>query len=67
MNAYQRRWLFLVCTGLLALSGASCPKMFTYTEPLPRVLPARPPIEQVIEVVNRNTRKSGRSRPTGRR
>ncbi len=56
MNAYQRRWLLLVCTGLFAASGASCPKMLTqHTDPLPRVLPARPPIEQVIEVVNRNS------------
>ena len=50
-----RRWLLLLCTGLLALSGASCPQMLQqYTNPLPRVLPPSPTLEQVIEVVNRN-------------
>jgi hypothetical protein len=51
----QRPWLLLILVGLFSASGASCPKMFTqYTQPLPRVLPPKPTIEQVIEVVNRN-------------
>jgi hypothetical protein len=41
--------------GLLATSGASCPQTLQrYTNPLPRVLPPSPTLEQVIEVVNRN-------------
>ena len=58
MSKYQRRWLLLITTGLFALSGASCPLMLRqYTNPLPRVLPASPPptLEQVIDVVNRNS------------
>ncbi len=48
-------WL-LLCTGLLALSGASCPQTLQrYINPLPRVLPPSPSLEQVIEVVNRNS------------
>jgi len=55
MNVHQRRWLLLLCTGLFALSGASCPQMVRqYANPLPRVLPPSPTLEQVIEVVNRN-------------
>jgi hypothetical protein len=55
MNTYQRRWLLLIGTGLFALSGASCPQFLQqYTNPLPRVLPPSPTLEQVIEVVNRN-------------
>jgi hypothetical protein len=49
-------WLLLLCTGLLALSGASCPQTLQrYINPLPRVLPPSPTLEQVIEVVNRNS------------
>ena len=56
MNAYQRRWLLLLCTGLLALSGASCPQTLQrYINPLPRVLPPSATLEQVIDVVNRNS------------
>jgi hypothetical protein len=56
MTAYQRRWLLLICTGLFAASGASCPQFLRqYTNPLPRVLPPSPTLEQVIEVVNRNS------------
>lgn len=55
MNSYQRRWLLLLVVGLFAASGASCPRMFRQvTNPLPRVLPPSPPLEKVIEVVNRN-------------
>jgi hypothetical protein len=47
-------WLVL-CTGLFALSGASCPQtIHQYFSPPPRVLPTAPTLEQVIEVVNRN-------------
>ncbi len=52
----SRCWLLLLCTGLLALSGASCPRTWQrYTNPLPRVLPPSPTLEQVIDVVNRNS------------
>jgi hypothetical protein len=55
MTAYQRRWLLLIFAGLFASSGASCPQFLQqYAHPLPRVLPASPTLEQVIEVVNRN-------------
>ena len=56
MTAPYRRCLpLLLCTGLLAFSGASCPQTLQrYTNPLPRVLPPSPTLEQVIEVVNRN-------------
>ncbi len=48
--------LLLLCAGLFALSGASCPKTWQrYASPLPRVLPPSPTLEQVIEVVNRNS------------
>ena len=51
-----RCWLLLLCTGLLALSGASCPRTWErYINPLPRVLPPSPTLEQVIDVVNRNS------------
>ena len=55
---HQLRWLLLIATGLFCLSGASCPQMLRqYTNPLPRLLPASPPptLEQVIDVVNRNS------------
>ena len=40
----------------MALSGASCPQTLQrYTNPLPRVLPPSPTLEQVIDVVNRNS------------
>ena len=58
IGPYQLRWLLLIATGLFALSGASCPHFLQqYTNPLPRVLPASPPptLEQVIDVVNRNS------------
>jgi hypothetical protein len=56
MTKYQIRWLLLLVVGLFGLSGASCPRMVQqYTNPLPRLLPASPTVEQVIEVVNRNS------------
>jgi hypothetical protein len=55
MTKYQLRWLLLLVAGLFGLSGASCPRMVQqYTNPLPRVLPAAPTLEQVIDAVNRN-------------
>jgi hypothetical protein len=55
-SSFRRLWPLLICTGLLALSGASCPQTLQrYTNPLPRVLPPSPTLEQVIEVVNRNS------------
>lgn len=56
MTTHQRGWLLLLSAGLLALSGASCPQTLRqYANPLPRVLPPSPTLEQVIEVVNRNS------------
>jgi hypothetical protein len=56
MTTSQLRWLLLLTVGLFGLSGASCPQMVRqYANPLPRVLPASPTLEQVIEVVNRNS------------
>jgi len=56
MTTYQLRCLLLLVTGLFALSGASCPQTLRqYTNPLPRVLPASPSVEQVVDVVNRNS------------
>ncbi|MFZ1936472.1 MAG: hypothetical protein WCB27_19500 [Thermoguttaceae bacterium] len=55
---HQLRWLLLIVTGLFSLSGASCPHFLQqYTNPMPRLLPASPPptLEQVIDVVNRNS------------
>jgi hypothetical protein len=55
MNAHHTRWLLLIGTGLFALSGASCPQFVQqYINPLPRVLPPSPTLEQIIAVVNRN-------------
>lgn len=40
---------------MFALSGASCPQTLRrYTNPLPRVLPPSPTLQQTIEVVNQN-------------
>jgi hypothetical protein len=56
MTTSQLRWLLLLIVGLFSLSGASCPQMVRqYANPPPRVLPASPTLEQVIEVVNRNS------------
>jgi hypothetical protein len=56
MTTSRIRWLLLIVVGLFGLGGASCPQMVRqYTAPLPRVLPASPTLEQVIEVVNRNS------------
>jgi hypothetical protein len=47
--------LLLVLAGLLAASGASCPKPpWQAADALPRALPPTPTLEQVINVVNRN-------------
>jgi hypothetical protein len=49
-------FFLLLAAGLFALSGASCPHTLQhYTNPLPRVLPPSPTLEQVIDVVNRNS------------
>jgi hypothetical protein len=46
----------LLAAGLLALSGASCPRTWQrYINPPPRVLPPSPTLVQVIDVVNRNS------------
>jgi hypothetical protein len=56
MTTHHIRWLLLLVAGLFGLSGASCPRMVQqYTNPLPRVLPAAPTLEQVVDVVNRNS------------
>lgn len=56
MLGYRRSLLLpLLLVGLLALSGASCPRMFTqWTAPAPRVLPPGATLEQVIQAVHRN-------------
>jgi len=47
--------ILLLLAGLFALSGASCPRMFTqWATPPPRVLPANPTLEQVIQAVHQN-------------
>jgi hypothetical protein len=49
-------FLLLLCTGLFAVSGASCPQAWQrYANPLTPVLPPSPTLEQVIDVVNRNS------------
>jgi hypothetical protein len=56
MNTYSKCWLLLILLGVFALSGASCPQTLRqFTNPLPRVLPPQPTLEQVVEVVNRNS------------
>jgi hypothetical protein len=48
--------LLLLMTSLMAFCGAGCPQTLQrYAAPLPRVLPPSPTLEQVIEVVNRNS------------
>jgi hypothetical protein len=47
--------LLLTSTLLLGLCGASCPKTFqNLSQPMPRVLPPNPTVEQVVDLVNRN-------------
>jgi hypothetical protein len=56
MHGYRRCLMSLVAVGLLGLSGASCPRMFTqWTTPAPRVLPPNATLEQVIAAVNHNS------------
>jgi hypothetical protein len=56
MNGYRVGLPLLVVVGLLGLSGAGCPRMMAqWTTPAPRVLPASPSLEQVIQAVNRNS------------
>ena len=53
MNGYRYGILSAVVVGLLGLSGASCPQRFA-AAPVPRVLPAAPGLDQIIQAVNRN-------------
>jgi len=47
-----------VLVGLFAASGASCPQTVKdYTSMLPRALPPSPTLDQVIQVVNNNSRQ----------
>jgi hypothetical protein len=57
MTSRQICWLLLIFTGLLPLGGASCTRMFgnISTNPLPRVLPPSPNVDDVIRVVNQNS------------
>ena len=49
------RCLLLIVVTLFAASGASCPQFLRqYAQPMPRVLPPTPTLDQVIDVVNRN-------------
>ena len=55
---HQLRWLLLICTGLFALSGASCPQIVAavHQSAAAGVAASPPPtLEQVIDVVNRNS------------
>ncbi len=55
-STFLRLRLLVVFLGLFTLCGAGCPQVLQrYTNPLPRVLPPSPTLEQVIEVVNRNS------------
>jgi hypothetical protein len=55
MSTCHRRCLLLLVAGALAIGGAGCQFMRQYTQqPLPRVLPPSPTLEQVVAVVNRN-------------
>jgi len=56
MDGYRSILLLLSTAGLLALSGANCPNTVRqYATALPRALPPSPSLQQVIEVVNRNS------------
>jgi len=48
-------FILLLLVGLLALSGASCPRMFTRETPPPRVLPPGATLEQVIQAVHQHS------------
>ena len=55
----KRHWLWLwLAATLVASGGAGCPQMVRrYTAPMPPVLPPSPSLEQVIQVVNDNSRQ----------
>ncbi len=53
MDGYRCRVNLLAMLGLFALSGAACPNMVR--QPLPRVLPPSPTLDQVVQVVNNNS------------
>jgi hypothetical protein len=56
MDGYRHAILPLVLVGLFCLSGASCPvRTPFYTQPPNPVLPPTATLEQVIQVVNRNS------------
>jgi hypothetical protein len=57
MDGYRRRLWFLVMVILFGAGGASCPhgRPPWQPEPAVRVLPPAPTLDQVIEVVNRNS------------
>lgn len=60
MNRSQRVLYLLVAVGTTALCGAHCPGMPwspTPQPPPPRVLSAAPSLEEVIQVVNRNSQQ----------
>jgi hypothetical protein len=55
-SSFRGCWLLLIVTSVFALSGASCPQTLQrYTNPLPRILPPSPTLQQVVEVVNQNS------------
>lgn len=57
MTRYRHLLALTTAVGLFAVSGASCPQRVVplYRDPLPRVLPASPSLDQVIQAVNRNS------------
>jgi len=55
MDGYRRCLRLFLSVGVLALSGASCPRLVQqFAAPVPRILPPSPTLEQVIHVVNQN-------------
>ena len=69
MTTYQLRWLLLLCTGLFALSGASCPQLLAavHQSAAARACRLRPRWSRSSRWSTETTRRSNRSRRTRRR
>jgi hypothetical protein len=56
MDGLRRFLVLLISVGVVSISGAQCPNMIRqYTAPEPRALPPSPTLDEVIQVVNRNS------------
>jgi hypothetical protein len=55
MDARRTTLLLITAAGVLALSGASCPRAPYFPTQTAPVLPAQPTLDQVINTVNRNS------------